>query len=608
MLDSPGALMAPIGVATDAAGNVHVTDVSKHQLIKYDANGNNAVAFGSEGQGQGEFSSPRAVAVDSSGRIYVADELHRVQVLDAAGDYVATLGPLDNGMLQQVTGLAVASNGHIFACDGFLDLILEWDQNFAFVTSRSLGNSLYNAKGLAIDSEDWLYVADDLPQRVRVYDTTDNFALMVTIGGPGNGNGEFTNIGGIAVDANRNVFVTDSVLGRVQKFAFNGVGFGYVGKIGSPGNGAEAFNAPQGVAVGSGGKVYIADWFNLRIQQFSNDLVSQNRFGAPQAGEFISPSSVAQDSAGNYYVVDESNYCVHKLSSAGTPIKKWGHRGSEPGLFDGAYGVVVNAANQLCVTDAYNRRIQVFNTNGDHQLDLTANEMREPFALALDVSGNIYTTDTDSYRVEVFTGAGVHITGWGEGYGPGDKEFIYPSALAISTAGLIYVADGDNDKVKIFTPSGDLEDTLPIPGALGLAFDDAGNLFVSSWDGTITVLDANGNYVLIFTSEADQGKFFSPGVLMFDAAGDLIVLDNVAGRVLRFTQTAGRAARRNSSGNAKQANATQEQKNRKRKGGNNRGKRRKQRDNGPRGRGDDQGKARNKRTVNRRRKERGRRD
>ncbi|MFQ5941651.1 MAG: 6-bladed beta-propeller, partial [Nitrososphaerales archaeon] len=82
------------------------------------------------------------------------------------------------------------------------------------------------------------------------------------------GAGELNEPLGIAVDSLNNVYVVDTVYGRVQKFTSDGK---LLTKWGSVGRGDGEFNSPSGIAIDSSDIVYIADSSNHRIQKFTND-------------------------------------------------------------------------------------------------------------------------------------------------------------------------------------------------------------------------------------------------------------------------------------------------------------------------------------------------
>ena len=66
----------PWGIATDpTTGNLYVSEVGNDRVQEFSCRGSFIAAFGSPGSGNTQFSGPRAVAVSSTGTIYVADTL-----------------------------------------------------------------------------------------------------------------------------------------------------------------------------------------------------------------------------------------------------------------------------------------------------------------------------------------------------------------------------------------------------------------------------------------------------------------------------------------------------------------------------------------------------
>jgi hypothetical protein len=68
-----GRFHSPRGVAVDAAGSVYVVDGENNRVQQFDANGGFLAKWGVRGVGLGAFSQPTAVAVDCAGSVYVAD-------------------------------------------------------------------------------------------------------------------------------------------------------------------------------------------------------------------------------------------------------------------------------------------------------------------------------------------------------------------------------------------------------------------------------------------------------------------------------------------------------------------------------------------------------
>ena len=84
-----GQFVDPGGVATDAAGNVYVSDVAVGRIQKFTGTGAYLTQWGTFGAGNGEFSSPIAVATDAAGDVYVADRGNqRIQKFTGMGSYL----------------------------------------------------------------------------------------------------------------------------------------------------------------------------------------------------------------------------------------------------------------------------------------------------------------------------------------------------------------------------------------------------------------------------------------------------------------------------------------------------------------------------------------
>jgi len=63
----------PAGVATDAAGNVYVTDNHNQRIQKFTDTGTYLTQWGSYGSGDGQFNHPLGIATDAAGNVYVSD-------------------------------------------------------------------------------------------------------------------------------------------------------------------------------------------------------------------------------------------------------------------------------------------------------------------------------------------------------------------------------------------------------------------------------------------------------------------------------------------------------------------------------------------------------
>lgn len=168
--------------------------------------------------------------------------------------------------------------------------------------------------GLALDSDENLYITDEWMNRVSVFDKDGE--LLGVWGAAGAGDGELNRPSGIALDSNDDVYVVDSLNHRVQKFNRDGE---YISQFGGFGSDEGEFNAPWGIACDADDYVYVADHKNHRVQKFGADgdfVAAFGRYGKSR-GQLNRPSDVAVDPDGDVYVCDWGNDRVQVFAADG---------------------------------------------------------------------------------------------------------------------------------------------------------------------------------------------------------------------------------------------------------------------------------------------------
>lgn len=182
--------------------------------------------FGKLGEGEGEFTWPAGIAVDSRDSVYVTDEwLNRVSIFDADGKFVGLWG-----------------------------------------TPGERDGELNRPSGIAIDADDNLYIADTANHRIQKF--TWDGEVLANWGSFGSGEGQLDSPWGVTTDQVGNVYVADHKNHRVQKFTSEGA---YLAEFGSYGTGRGELNRPSDVAVDPEGDVYVCDWTNSRVQAYDTE-------------------------------------------------------------------------------------------------------------------------------------------------------------------------------------------------------------------------------------------------------------------------------------------------------------------------------------------------
>jgi len=133
---------------------------------------------------------------------------------------------------------------------------------------------------------------------------------------------------------------------------------------GSIGNGNSQFNNLQGIAIDSIGNVYAADTNNSRIQKFD----AYGTYITAIRGYFNHPFGVDVDSNDNLFVVDSLNQKIRIFNTNGEFVKDWGIYGRMEGEFIFPTGIAVDESNNIFISDQVKSQIQVF-SNQRPQLD-----------------------------------------------------------------------------------------------------------------------------------------------------------------------------------------------------------------------------------------------
>jgi hypothetical protein len=411
-------------LACDSSGNVYVVDYSNNHILKFDSSGNLLLTWGSTGSGQGQFSYPRAVAIDSASNVYISDSSGRIQKFTSAGVYVTQW----TSSMGQAQGIAVDSSNYLY--------VAGWNQTQKYdgngnVQGSAWANPTNTAIDIATDSASLYYICNDLkvhktgmsggadisswgsdlstaasslnqPQRVAV-DASKNIYVSDTNNSriksfASNGTLRWTSSGttllqpyGIALDSSANVYVADSGNNRIVKFV--GTTGTYDGSWNVTG---VSLSSPRGIACDTSNLFYVAD--SSRIVRLSSN-------GSFQTSWTCTPNAVAVDANSNVYVADNANTRIQKYSNNGVFILQWGSQGSGIGKFWNVTDVTVDPTGGVFVPQA-NNSVQKFDSGGTYLLTYPANwDALGPQSVvggAVDASGNLYFVDASDMSVRRF--------------------------------------------------------------------------------------------------------------------------------------------------------------------------------------------------------------
>src|SRR5262244_687377 len=179
----------------------------------------------------------------------------------------------------------------------------------------------------------------------------------------GDGPGELIWPAGLALDSQENVYVTDEWLNRVSIFDKDG---NFLGDWGTAGSGDGEFNAPSGIAIDPQDVLYIVDGRNHRIQKFTKDgtfLMQWGSLGSAE-GQFNAPWGITLDQQGQVYVADHKNHRIQKFTPDGELISQFGSYGTGKRQLNRPSGVAVDPDGDVYVCDWANHRVQIFDPEG----------------------------------------------------------------------------------------------------------------------------------------------------------------------------------------------------------------------------------------------------
>jgi sugar lactone lactonase YvrE len=287
-------------ICFDKNMNLYVADGGNNRIQEFPSGSTSAtngiIVAGGNGLGlaANQLDGPADVFVDSSGNIYVADQLNdRIQ-------------EFPSGSTSATSGITIAGGNGV----------------------GSVANRLYNPNAIFVDNIGNIYVADADNYRVQEFPPGSTSATNgVTIAG-GNGEGSAANqlsyIQDIFLDKNGNLYVADGNNNRIQEFplgstsATSGITVAGGNGIGSAAN---QFSTPAGLFVDNVGNIYVADAGNNRVQEFPSGSTSATN-GITIAGgngqgsavdQLYSPEHVIVDTSGNIYIADLGNYRIQKV-------------------------------------------------------------------------------------------------------------------------------------------------------------------------------------------------------------------------------------------------------------------------------------------------------
>lgn len=230
-------------------------------------------------------------------------------------------------------------------------------QKYKFVSHSEGKDAMRWPQCVAVDAQDNIYVTDSDAGKIFVFDAGGKFRHV--IGSLKGGEGLFKRPTGIAVDSEgQRIFVSDTY--RNQIFVMDMQG-SVLQKIGKNGAGEGEFNYPTEIRL-EGRDLVVVDAMNFRIQVLDRAGTFEYAIGRIGDGEgsMFRPKGVGMDSEGHLYVVDGIYNLVQVFNREGQLLYYFGGKGTGFGDFQLPAGLFIDRYDRVLVVDSYNRRVQVF--------------------------------------------------------------------------------------------------------------------------------------------------------------------------------------------------------------------------------------------------------
>jgi sugar lactone lactonase YvrE len=493
----------PVGLALDRTGNIYIADLNNNRIRRVAADtgfistaaGNGTPGYSGDGGPavDASLNGPESLATDAVGNVYISDfNNHVIRLLTVSTGTITTVvgngtsgfsGDGGQAMTAQIAGAAgllMDSSSNLYIADNANNRIRTVTAmpptgcNVSGAICTVIGNGSAGSSG------------------------DGSLATNAANGMPGD----------LAADPANNIYVADRGLQIIRQIAPSGIistvvgnGTACASSTSSCGDGGSAFNAqlntPTAVAFDTTGNMYIADTLNQKIRKVSASTSIVTTIagtgvagfggdgGLATAAQLHNPEAVRVDGAGNVYFSDSRNERIRKIDIFTGIISTIAGNGSAGFSGDGGpatnaqlngpFGMALDSFGNIYIADDLNQRVRRVDANtgiistvagngsqgysGDGGPAVNAT-MNGPESVATDAAGNVYISDFSNHVIRLLTintGIITTIAGNGTGGFTGDggqavsAEMIGAAGIFTDSDSNLYLSDIANNRVRKVT-------------------------------------------------------------------------------------------------------------------------------------------------------------
>lgn len=467
-----------LDIVADETGRIYFSEQNGYNLLRYIENDTLYTRMGHIGrdiQGDcgpaalGSLYKPAALAIDTFGNIYIADQYnHKIRMITPKDDVFTIAGTGTAGYsgdgshgiyaeLNFPTGVAIGTDGilhvvdknnHVIRSINTLDIQLAPQLPYASSTSGNIitvagtGVAGYNGDGQSTNHmlaypggidyapDGSIIIADRSNHRIRRVNTRFTMSTIAGIRSYGfsgdGGDARFAQLffpTDVEVAPDGTIYVSDQYNHVIRAIDPDGIISTFAGIPGTPGSAVGQFNRPDGLAIHNN-VLYVSDQKNNRIQAI--DLTTGQASVVPGSTSLYSPRGLEADGAGTLFVADLGHHQIVAIAG-GTATVFAG---------TGLTGLTGNGGDALLA------------------------RLTQPMDVTIDSLGNLYIADHRNHVVRKVDQAGIITTYAGTGTsGFSGSDSLATNALMNRPWGLtvdsndnLLVTDRLNNILRAITP------------------------------------------------------------------------------------------------------------------------------------------------------------